>query len=65
VIGANCARSWCKAIIPGVIDSTSSFVEHPEHAKVVGRENVMTRRGLWMKLASLSEGARLASRQLW
>jgi methionine synthase II (cobalamin-independent) len=38
-----------KAIIPGVIDSTSNFVEHPElvadrivqYAKVVGRENVI------------------------
>jgi len=78
-----------KAIIPGVIDSTSNFVEHPElvadrivqYAKVVGRENVIpgadcgfgTFAGrvqvdtkiVWMKLASLSEGARLATRQLW
>src|SRR3954464_8097208 len=78
-----------KAIIPGVIDSTSNFVEHPElvadrivqYAKAVGRENVIpgadcgfgTFAGrvqvdtkiVWMKLASLSEGARLASRQLW
>jgi 5-methyltetrahydropteroyltriglutamate--homocysteine methyltransferase len=38
-----------KAIIPGVIDSTSNFVEHPEvvcdrilnYARVVGRENVI------------------------
>jgi 5-methyltetrahydropteroyltriglutamate--homocysteine methyltransferase len=38
-----------KAIIPGVIDSTSNFVEHPEvvadrivqYANVVGRENVI------------------------
>jgi 5-methyltetrahydropteroyltriglutamate--homocysteine methyltransferase len=38
-----------KIIIPGVIDSTSNFVEHPElvadrivqYARVVGRENVI------------------------
>jgi 5-methyltetrahydropteroyltriglutamate--homocysteine methyltransferase len=38
-----------KVIIPGVIDSTSNFVEHPElvadrivqHAQLVGRENVI------------------------
>ena len=38
-----------KAIIPGVLDSTSNFVEHPEliaqrivrYAELVGRENVM------------------------
>src|SRR5712692_6341644 len=78
-----------KIIIPGVIDSTSNFVEHPElvadrilqYAGVVGRENVIagvdcgfgTFAGrlqvdsqiVWMKLASLAEGARLASKQLW
>jgi 5-methyltetrahydropteroyltriglutamate--homocysteine methyltransferase len=78
-----------KFIIPGVIDSTSNFVEHPElvadrlvqYASAVGRENVVggadcgfgTFAGrvqvdtkiVWMKLASLAEGARLASRQLW
>jgi 5-methyltetrahydropteroyltriglutamate--homocysteine methyltransferase len=78
-----------KIIIPGVIDSTSNFVEHPElvaerivqYANVVGRENVIggadcgfgTFAGrvqvdtkiVWMKLASLAEGARLASKQLW
>jgi len=76
-------------IIPGVIDSTSNFVEHPElvadrivqYAGVVGRENVIAgvdcgfgtfagrvqvdRKIVWMKLAALAEGARLASRQLW
>ena len=78
-----------KIIIPGVIDSTSNFVEHPElvadrivqYAGVVGREHVIAgvdcgfgtfagrlqvdSKIVWMKLASLSEGARLASKQLW
>jgi 5-methyltetrahydropteroyltriglutamate--homocysteine methyltransferase len=78
-----------KVIIPGVIDSTSNFVEHPElvadrivqYANVVGRENVIAgvdcgfgtfagrvqvdTKIVWMKLAALAEGARLASQQLW
>jgi 5-methyltetrahydropteroyltriglutamate--homocysteine methyltransferase len=78
-----------KIIIPGVIDSTSNFVEHPElvadrilqYAGVVGADNVIAgvdcgfgtfagrlqvdSKIVWMKLASLAEGARLASRQLW
>jgi len=78
-----------KIIIPGVIDSTSNFVEHPElvadrilnYANVVGRENVIAgvdcgfgtfagrlqvdTKIVWMKLASLAEGAQLASKQLW
>ena len=78
-----------KIIIPGVIDSTSNFVEHPEvvcdrlvrYAGVVGRENVIAgvdcgfgtfagrlqvdSKIVWMKLASLVEGARMASEQLW
>ena len=77
-----------KIIIPGVIDSTSNFVEHPElvadrilqYARVVGRDNIIAgvdcgfgtfagrlqvdSRIVWMKLASLAEGARLASKQL-
>ena len=77
-----------KIIIPGVIDSTSNFVEHPElvadriaqYANVVGKENVIAgvdcgfgtfagrvqvdTKIVWMKLASLAEGARLASKQL-
>jgi 5-methyltetrahydropteroyltriglutamate--homocysteine methyltransferase len=77
-----------KIIIPGVIDSTSNFVEHPElvgdrilqYAGVVGRENVIAgvdcgfgtfagrlqvdSKIVWMKLASLAEGAQLASQQL-
>ena len=78
-----------KIIIPGVIDSTSNFVEHPElvadrivqYARVAGRENVIAgvdcgfgtfagrlqvdSKIVWMKLAALAEGARLASKELW
>ena len=78
-----------KTIIPGVIDSTSNFVEHPElvadriaqYANVVGRENVIAgvdwgfgtfagrvqvdTKIVWMKLAALAEGARLATKRLW
>ncbi len=78
-----------KIIIPGVIDSTSNFVEHPElvadrivqYARVVRAENVIAgvdcgfgtfagrlqvdSKIVWMKLASLAEGARLASKELW
>jgi 5-methyltetrahydropteroyltriglutamate--homocysteine methyltransferase len=78
-----------KVIIPGVIDSTTNFIEHPElvaerigrYAQLVGRENVIagTDCGFgtwvgqaavdpdvtWAKLASLAEGARLASREFW
>jgi len=78
-----------KKIIPGVIDSTSNIVEHPEvvadrilnFASVVGRENVIAgvdcgfgtfagrvqvdSKIVWLKLQSLSEGARRASQQLW
>jgi 5-methyltetrahydropteroyltriglutamate--homocysteine methyltransferase len=78
-----------KIIIPGVIDSTSNFVEHPElvadriaqYAQAVGRDNVIAgvdcgfgtfagrlqvdTKIVWMKLASLTEGARLASKLLW
>jgi len=78
-----------KVIIPGVIDSTTNFIEHPElvaerigrYARLVGRENVIAGTDcgfgtwvgqaavdpdiVWAKLASLAEGARLASRELW
>jgi 5-methyltetrahydropteroyltriglutamate--homocysteine methyltransferase len=78
-----------KIIIPGVIDSTSNFVEHPElvadrivqYAQAVGRDNIIAgvdcgfgtfagrvqvdTRIVWMKLAALADGARLASKQLW
>jgi 5-methyltetrahydropteroyltriglutamate--homocysteine methyltransferase len=79
-----------RVIIPGVLDSTTNFIEHPElvaqrlvrYAEIVGRERVMagTDCGFatfarsvnqvepeiaWAKFASMVEGARLASRQLW
>ena len=78
-----------KLIIPGVIDSTTNFIEHPElvaerigrYARLVGRENVLAGTDcgfgtwvgqaavdpdiVWAKLATLAEGARLASRELW
>jgi 5-methyltetrahydropteroyltriglutamate--homocysteine methyltransferase len=78
-----------KIIIPGVIDSTSNVVEHPElvadrivqYARVTGPQNVIAgvdcgfgtfagrvqvdTKIVWMKLKSLTEGAALASRQLW
>lgn len=76
-------------LIPGVIDSTTNFVEHPRlvaqrivrFARLVGRERVIAgtdcgfgtaaARGnvaadvVWAKLASLSEGAAIASKELW
>ena len=78
-----------KVIIPGVLDTTTNFIEHPEliaerivrYANVVGRENMMVgndcgfgtsawgrkveTRVAWAKLASMVEGARLASQELW
>ena len=78
-----------KLLIPGVLDTTTNFIEHPEliaqrilnYANAVGRENVMVgsdcgfgtsawgRRVetniVWAKLASMVEGARLASQELW
>ena len=78
-----------KILVPGVIDTTTHFVEHPEliaqriecFAGIVGRERVMagtdcgfsTFAGYagidpviaYAKLASLAEGARLASDRLW
>lgn len=78
-----------KVLIPGVLDSSTNFIEHPElvaerivrFANVVGRENVIagtdcgfsTFAGFtavepkitWAKLASMAEGARIASRELW
>ena len=76
-------------LIPGLIDSTSNFIEHPElvaerlcrFAGIVGRERVLagtdcgfsTFAGfgavdpdiVYAKLASLAEGAALASARLW
>ena len=78
-----------KVLIPGVLESKSNFIEHPQliaqrigrYANLVGREHVMlgTDCGygtwvgqaavdpgvVWAKMASLAEGARLASRELW
>jgi len=78
-----------KVLIPGVIDSTMNFVEHPElvaqriitFAEVAGKENIIAGtdcgfgtfagyyavkpRITWLKLASMAEGAELASRYLW
>jgi 5-methyltetrahydropteroyltriglutamate--homocysteine methyltransferase len=79
-----------RVIIPGVLDSTTNFIEHPElvaqrlvrYAEIVGRERVIagTDCGFatfarsasqvepeiaWAKFASMVEGARLASAQLW
>jgi 5-methyltetrahydropteroyltriglutamate--homocysteine methyltransferase len=79
-----------KVIIPGVLDSTTNFIEHSElvaqrlvrYAEVVGRDRVIAgtdcgfatfgRSTLlvepeitWAKFASMAEGARLASAQLW
>jgi 5-methyltetrahydropteroyltriglutamate--homocysteine methyltransferase len=78
-----------KYVIPGVIDSCTNYIEHPElvaqrivrYANLLGRENVIagTDCGFstfagssvvvpdvaYAKLASLAEGARLASRELW
>ena len=78
-----------KVLVPGVIDTTTNFVEHPElvaericrFAELVGRERVIagtdcgfgTFAGFgaiepsicWRKLASLVEGAALASTRLW
>jgi 5-methyltetrahydropteroyltriglutamate--homocysteine methyltransferase len=78
-----------KVLIPGVIESKTNFIEHPEliaqrigrYAALVGRQNVVAgsdcgygtwvgqaavdRDVVWAKLASLAEGARLASREFW
>ncbi|HET7756989.1 MAG TPA: cobalamin-independent methionine synthase II family protein [Steroidobacteraceae bacterium] len=78
-----------KVLIPGVLATTSNYVEHPElvaerlqrFADIVGRERVIggtdcgfgTFAGFgpvepeiaYLKLGSLVEGARLASRRLW
>ena len=78
-----------KVLIPGVLDSTTNFIEHPElvaerivrYAQLVGRENVIAGTDcgfgtsawgrkvetniVWAKLQAMSEGARLASQELW
>jgi 5-methyltetrahydropteroyltriglutamate--homocysteine methyltransferase len=53
-----------KVLVPGLLTSTSNYVEHPEliaqricvFADIVGRERV---------LAALAQGARRASARLW
>ena len=78
-----------KVMIPGVISSTTNYIEHPKlvaeriarFADILGRERVIagsdcgfgTFAGfgpvdpdiVYLKLASLAEGARLASQKLW
>jgi 5-methyltetrahydropteroyltriglutamate--homocysteine methyltransferase len=78
-----------KVLIPGVLESKSNFIEHPEvvaqriarYAGLVGRENVIAGSDcgygtwvgqaavdpdvVWAKLAAMTEGARIASRQFW
>jgi 5-methyltetrahydropteroyltriglutamate--homocysteine methyltransferase len=78
-----------KVLVPGVISSTTNYVEHPllvaericRYADLVGRERVLagsdcgfgTFAGFgpvdpdvaYLKLASLAEGARIASDRLW
>ncbi|MBV9010727.1 MAG: cobalamin-independent methionine synthase II family protein [Pseudonocardiales bacterium] len=78
-----------KVLIPGVLDTTTNYIEHPElvaqritrFAEVVGRQRVIAGsdcgfatfaarplidpRIAWAKLATLAEGARLASEMLW
>ena len=78
-----------KILVPGLLMSTSNYVEHPEliaqriaqFADIVGRERVIAGTDcgfgsfagvgridpaiVYRKLASLAEGAALASRRLW
>jgi 5-methyltetrahydropteroyltriglutamate--homocysteine methyltransferase len=78
-----------KVLVPGVLDTTTNFVEHPElvadriirFAEIVGRENVIAGtdcgfgtfagfytvkpRVTWLKLASMAQGAQIASDYLW
>jgi 5-methyltetrahydropteroyltriglutamate--homocysteine methyltransferase len=79
-----------KVLIPGVIDSTTNFVEHPRlvaqrigrYAQVVDRERLIAGVDcgfgtavraepmvvdsiVWAKLQALSEGAAIASKNLW
>lgn len=78
-----------KILIPGVIDSTTNFIEHPRvvaerierYAGIIGRERVIAGTDcgfstfaafgvvdpeiVYAKLATLAEGAALASKKLW
>lgn len=78
-----------RVLLPGVIDSSTNFVEHPDlvaerlcrFAEVVGRDRVIASTDcgfatvadwntvdpdiVWMKLESMAEGARRATKTLW
>ena len=78
-----------KVIIPGVLDTTPKFIDHPmlvaeriiRFAELVGKENIIASTDCgfgtsawgrrvetniaWAKLASLVEGAEIATRELW
>jgi 5-methyltetrahydropteroyltriglutamate--homocysteine methyltransferase len=78
-----------RVLLPGVIDSCSNYVEHPDlvaerlcrFADIVGRDRVMASADcgfatvadwntvdpdiVWMKFASMVEGAERASKRLW
>jgi 5-methyltetrahydropteroyltriglutamate--homocysteine methyltransferase len=79
-----------KILVPGVIDSTTNFVEHPRlvaqrilrYAQVIDRERLIAGVDcgfgtavraepmvvdsiVWAKLKALSDGAAIASKQLW
>ena len=79
-----------KILIPGVIDSTTNFVEHPRlvaqrigrYAQVIDRERliagvdcgfgtavraepIVADSIVWAKLRALSDGAAIATKQLW
>ncbi len=78
-----------KVLIPGVLESKSNFIEHPElvaqrlarYANLVGRDNVIAGTDcgygtwvgqaavdpdvVWAKMATMAEGARIATKQFW
>ena len=78
-----------KVLIPGVLDSTTNYIEHPQlvaqrivrYAHRVGRENVIAGSDCgfatfasllavdpaitWAKLRAMSDGAELATQELW
>jgi len=78
-----------KVLIPGVLDSTTNYIEHPQlvaqrivrYAQRVGRENVIAGSDCgfatfasllavdpaitWAKLRAMSDGAELATQELW
>jgi 5-methyltetrahydropteroyltriglutamate--homocysteine methyltransferase len=78
-----------RVLLPGVIDSSTNFVEHPDlvaerlcrFAEVVGRDRVIASSDcgfatvadwntvdpdiVWMKMESMAEGARRATKVLW